>query len=133
MAAKKPYKTIVGVFYTDRDGPIEGQADSAGYKWTIVTSNGKKITRTDIYLDRGKRILAPKNPDTQSRGCEQVLKLIEKYEGEAKKLMDDPEALKISSYRLKLNMANIAVKEYTFLYMEYFVSNSAKYILSLGF
>ena len=132
MSEEEPYRVITGVFYTDRDGPVEGEALSIGNRWHITTKKGKLFTRSDVFLDRGKHIYAPRNPDYLEWGRQQALDLIYKYEGEVANLEDDREALKISSYRIKINMAKIALKEYNYIFDRYFISNALKYMLSLG-
>ena len=86
MSKEPPYRVIKGIFYTDRDGPLEGVASSNGSKWSITTKLGKTLNRQDIFLDRGKYIYAPKNPDYLDWGRKQALELVEKYEREVSKL-----------------------------------------------
>jgi len=120
-----------GVFYTKTEGRIVGKAASIkGSSWNIEMENGKVLDIEDIYLDRDKQIVAPKDEDLKKYWREEVVKLINKWRRKVDKLQSCENLDKVStSYSMKIKMAKAYLFEYRMIYSKFFRPNSVKFIM----
>ncbi|MDB4330514.1 hypothetical protein N9948_02225, partial [bacterium] len=110
---------------------IRGEAVPKGRGWEIKESSGKEeYIRKDIFLDRGKKIPAPKNEFEKDNFKDHVKILIAKYEKQLAKYESNEGFKKVSpSYDMGHKLAKGYIKEYRQIYASHFRSNAIKFIL----
>lgn len=126
---KDPFFEVEGVFYTYQDGPIAGYAYTDGDSWHIATEDGDDLYRNTIYLDRDRKITAPKNLHQKSWASNRINELIEDYQLKVDELTLSMQLLKLETFRMKLFMAETYLIEYKSLKYSYFAGNALKFIL----
>jgi len=126
---EEPYFEVEGVFYTYQDGAIAGYACTYGDSWNIVTEEGEEIYRGTIYLDREKRVNAPRNLHQKKWSSKRIDSLVEEYQLVYDELNADVTMLKLETFRMKLFMAETFLIEYKSLKFTYFEGNALKFIL----
>jgi len=126
---EEPYFEVEGVFYTYQDGAIAGYACTYGDSWDIITEEGKNINRPVIYLDREKRVTAPRNLYQKKWSSKRIDSLVEEYQLRFDELSADVALLKLDTFRMKLFMAETYLIEYKSLKYSYFAGNALKFIL----
>jgi len=77
---EKPFFEVEGVFYTYQDGAISGYAKTDGESWDIATNNGENLHRSTIYLDRDKKVIAPRNLYQKNWAYQRINSLIDEYQ-----------------------------------------------------
>jgi len=126
---KDPYFEVEGVFYTYQDGAIAGYAYTFGDSWHIASEDGEEMYRGTIYLDRDKKIIAPRNKYQNKWASKEIDNLIEEYSLKVDELTADVTMLKIETFRMKLFMSESYLIEYKSLKYTYFAGNALKFIL----
>ena len=125
----EPFFEVDGVFYTYQDGAIAGFAYTHGDSWHIVSEDGDDLYRGTLYLDREKRVIAPRNEFQRKWSEKRVLELIEEYQLRVDDLSSDITMLKLETFKMKLFMAEAYLLEYKSLRYSYFAGNALKFIL----
>lgn len=121
------FKNTEGTFYTDSSKIIV-----SGF--FILQSNFWVCTNTyesyfNLYLDRNKKIINPKNEDDKDHFCKKVLDLIFHYEKIIKDYNRSGNFKKVSpSYDMGQAIANSYLIEYRKIYIDHFASLALKYI-----
>jgi hypothetical protein len=120
-------KNIQGTFFTsDPNGVISGFFILQNSYWVSTTTYNSYL---NLYLDRNKKILIPKNDSDKQYLSEFVLKLISHYEKIIEEYETSGNFKKVSpSFSMGKAIANSYMAEYRKIYMNYFASNSLKYI-----
>lgn len=126
---EEPYFEVEGVFYTYQDGAIAGYACTYGSSWDIATEDGEDISRPTIYLDREKRVTAPRNLHQKKWSSKRIDSLVEEYQLMFDELTADVTMLKLDTFRMKLFMVETYLIEYKSLKYSYFAGNALKFIL----
>jgi len=126
---QEPYFEVEGVFYTYQDGAIVGYAYTHGDSWHIATEDGEELYRSTIYLDREKRVTAPRNLHQKKWSSKRIDSLVEEYQLMFDELTADVTMLKLETFRMKLFMAETYLIEYKSLKYSYFAGNALKFIL----
>jgi hypothetical protein len=125
--------TIDGVFYTDDGKRLKGVASlDVNYLWGVYDSNGNVIAHGfwNLYLDKDRKIPAPKNQKDKGYWSDILLDKIKDAEKKIEKLKSQLDYAKASpSYKMELKFAQIKLKEFKHLYTKYFQSNALKFIL----
>lgn len=121
---------ITGVFYTDQE-VVFGEAIIDGSTWSILDYKKEEKQAYRLFLDKDRKIEAPKNQEVKEIGEKKVRDLLEKYRKEAESLREDKEALRINGLRMKLVFLDNCIKEYEKIYRDYFMASSIKFILDL--
>jgi hypothetical protein len=124
-----PYFEVEGVFFTYQDGPIIGYASTSGDAWHIITESGDEFYRGTIYLDRAKRVNAPRNLHQKKWSSKRIDDLVEEYQLIYDSLTADVTMLKLDYFKMKLFMAETYLIEYKSLKYSYFAGNALKFIL----
>lgn len=122
------YYEVAGTFYTEEDGPLEGYAWSDGEYWHIIEDD-RTFSRWNIFLDRDLKVLAPKNEYTRNLGESSVREMVTKYRVLCAALRSDREVMRISGYRMRLQILLSYLQEYETIYQQHFMPLSIKYIL----
>jgi hypothetical protein len=118
-----------GTFYTKKEGSINGIARVVGKRWHITKNNGETLTKTVIFLDRQKKVPAPKSDNDRDDGKDFVRSLITKYEAELESCGNSGYKEVAPSYAMEIRIASSYVHEYKKIYANYFRSNAVKFIL----
>jgi len=126
---EEPYFEVEGVFYTYQDGAIAGYAYTHGGDWHIASEDGEELYRGTIYLDREKRVIAPRNIHQKKWASLRIDSLVEEYQLMFDELSSDVTMLKLETFRMKLFMAESYLIEYKSLKYSYFAGNALKFIL----
>lgn len=126
---KEPFFEVEGVFYTYQDGAIAGYAYTYGDSWHIASEDGDTMYRGTIYLDRDKKIIAPRNQYQKKWASKEIDILIEEYTLKVDELTADVFMLKLETFRMKLFMSESYLIEYKSLKYTYFAGNALKFIL----
>ncbi len=124
----KPFFELEGVFFTHQDGAVEGYAYTDGYTW-YITSEDQEFSRTTLYLDRDKKVIAPKNLHQKNWANDRINELISEYKLKVSELEHMVNNLNIDTFKMKLSMAESYLVEYKSLKYSYFAGNSLKFIL----
>ena len=120
---------IEGVFYTYSKGTLLGYAYTCGDNWHIITSDGEELYLGTIYLDRDKRVIAPRNIYQKKWASKQIDSLLEEYLLKGEELSSNILFLKLDTFRMKLFMIESYIIEYKSLKYTYFSGNALKFIL----
>ena len=125
----EPFFEVEGVFYTYQDGSIAGYAYTHGESWHIATESGDEFYRGTIYLDRDRKVIAPRNLHQKKWASNRINELIEEYQLKVDELSANITLLKLETFKMKLFMAETFLIEYKSLKYTYFAGNALKFIL----
>lgn len=121
---------IEGIFYTKRDKAIKGTAYTYGKFWAVTNHKGKEFTRSTLFLDRRRKVPAPKTITERENFAEEVRKIIAKYENKLKSYEGHEEYKRVSgSYEMGVKLAKSYIIEYKRIYAGHFRSNAIQFIL----
>lgn len=123
-----PAYKLIGTFYTKKDGSIKGSATVLGGRWQIEKVDGTSFMRSNIFLDVGKLVYAPKSDGERDSSQQYVRDIISKWQDKLDSLNHEAYKAISGSYKMELSFAQVRFAEYSRIYANYFRSNAVKFI-----
>lgn len=121
-----------GVFYIDKKGAVKGVATFTKSYWHIKDGFGNLIIRKKrIYLDKAKKILAPRYEKEKESASFYVRILMDKYRKNLESFQNKAYEEVSPSYAMGISLARSLYLEYRYIYYNVFANNAVKFIMDV--